>query len=71
MTHDVETTAGRDFCESLMTLNESFGIAASFQIIPEERYEVSQKFLDSIRSRGFEVNVQDLNHDGRLVPQPK
>jgi hypothetical protein len=66
VTHDVETTAGRDFCESLMNLNESFGIAASFQIIPEDRYEVSQKFLDSIRTRGFEVNVQDLNHDGRL-----
>jgi len=66
MTHDVETTAGRDFCESLMNLNESFGIAASFQIIPEDRYEVSQKFLDLIRRRGFEVNVQDLNHDGRL-----
>jgi hypothetical protein len=30
---------------------------------PEEHYEVSQKFLDSIRSRGFEVNVQALNHD--------
>ena len=66
MTHDVETTAGRDFCESLMDLNESFGIGASFQIIPEERYEVSQKYLDSIHKRGFEVNVQDLNHDGRL-----
>jgi hypothetical protein len=66
MTHDVETAAGRDFCESLMDLNDSFGIVASFQIVPEERYEVSQKFLDSIRRRGFEVNVQDLNHDGRL-----
>lgn len=66
MTHDVEAAAGRDFCESLMSLNESFGIAASFQIVPEDRYEVSQKFLDSIRRRGFEVNVQDLNHDGRL-----
>jgi hypothetical protein len=66
MTHDVETAAGRDFCASLMTLNESFGITASFQIVPEDRYEVSEKFLDSIRRRGFEVNVQDLNHDGRL-----
>jgi hypothetical protein len=66
MTHDVETAAGRDFCASLMTLNESFGITASFQIVPEERYEVSEKFLDSIRRRGFEVCVQDLNHDGRL-----
>lgn len=66
MTHDVETTAGRDFCESLMNINDSFGIVASFQIVPEERYEVSQAFLDCIRRRGFEVNVQDLNHDGRL-----
>jgi hypothetical protein len=66
MTHDVETIAGRDFCESLMNIDESFGIGASFQIVPEDRYEVSQKFLDSIRRRGFEVNVQDLNHDGRL-----
>ena len=66
MTHDVETAAGRDFCESLMNIDESFGIAASFQIVPEDRYEVSEKFLDSIRRRGFEVNVQDLNHDGRL-----
>ena len=69
MTHDVETKAGRDFCESLMSLNESFGIAASFQIVPEERYEVNEQYLDSIRRRGFEVNVQDLNHDGRLYNQ--
>jgi hypothetical protein len=66
MTHDVETTEGRDFCDSLMTLNESFGIPASFQIVPEDRYEVTEKYLDSIRRRGFEINVQDLNHDGRL-----
>lgn len=66
MTHDVETTIGRDFCSSLMDINESFGIRASFQIVPEERYSVSKAFLDSIQSRGFEVNVQDLNHDGNL-----
>jgi hypothetical protein len=66
MTHDVETDAGRDFCESLMSLNQRFKIPASFQVVPEDRYEVSQKYLDSIRDRGFEINVQDLNHDGRL-----
>ncbi|MGA2003867.1 MAG: hypothetical protein ABSG70_10820 [Terriglobales bacterium] len=66
MTHDVETATGRDFCESLMDLNDSYGIPASFQVIPEERYGVPESFLDSIRRRGFEVNVQDLNHDGRL-----
>src|SRR5271154_6551036 len=41
MTHDVETAKGRDFCEQLMNINDSFGIAASFQIVPEERYGVS------------------------------
>jgi hypothetical protein len=41
-------------------------IPASFQIVPEERYGVSEKYLESIRRQGFEINVQDLNHDGRL-----
>lgn len=66
MTHDVETATGRDFCDTLMGMNELAGIPASFQIVPEDRYAVSETFLESIRKRGFEVNVQDLNHDGRL-----
>jgi hypothetical protein len=66
MTHDVETTGGRDFCEILMDVDDSFGIKASFQVVPERRYDVPQSYLDSIAQRGFEVNVQDLNHDGRL-----
>ena len=66
MTHDVETTLGRDFCRSLMDVNSNYGVNASFQVVPEERYEVPDRYLDEIRSRGFEVNVQDLNHDGHL-----
>jgi hypothetical protein len=66
MTHDVETAAGLDFCGELMGLDDAFGIKASFQIVPEERYDVSSELLDSIRNRGFELGVQDLNHDGRL-----
>jgi hypothetical protein len=66
MTHDVEEEAGRDFCTQLMDLDESFGFRSSFQIVPEKRYSVTKGFLDSITSRGFEVNVHDLNHDGRL-----
>jgi hypothetical protein len=49
-----------------MDLDDSAGIKSSFQIVPEERYSVSTDFLDTIRSRGFEINVQDLNHDGCL-----
>ena len=66
ITHDVETGAGRDFCAQLMDLNDSYGIKTSFQVVPEERYEVFPAWLDSIRERGFEVNVHDLNHDGDL-----
>jgi len=66
MTHDVETDAGRDACEDLMNVDDSFGIKAVFGIVPQDRYEVPSKFLESIQNRGFEVAVQDLNHDGRL-----
>ncbi|HWZ81701.1 MAG TPA: hypothetical protein VNW47_03705 [Terriglobales bacterium] len=66
MTHDVETAAGRDFCASLMDIDDRFGIKAAFQVVPEERYEVTPEYLESITTRGFEVAVQDLNHDGRL-----
>jgi len=66
MTHDVETDLGRDFCTTLMDVNDRFGIKASFQVVPEKRYTVSPQFLSSIRDRGFEVAVHDLNHDGHL-----
>jgi len=66
MTHDVESTLGQGFCAKLMDIDDAFGIKASFQVVPEERYVVTADFLDSIRRRGFEVAVHDLNHDGHL-----
>ncbi len=66
MTHDVETAVGRDFCSQLMTIDDLHGIKSAFQIVPEERYQVSAAFLAEIRNRGFEINVHDLNHDGNL-----
>jgi hypothetical protein len=66
MTHDVETAQGRDLCSTLMDIDDAYGIKASFQVVPEQRYEVPPAFLDSITRRGFEVGVHDLNHDGRL-----
>ena len=49
-----------------MDLNASYKMSASFQVVPEQRYEVPQAYLDEIRERGFEVNVHDFNHDGAL-----
>lgn len=66
MTHDVETEKGVQLSTYIMDVNESFRIPASFQIVPEQRYRVTSKYLSSLRDRGCEVNVQDLNHDGNL-----
>jgi hypothetical protein len=71
MTHDVEEVAGRNFCSQLMDLDDSVGIKSSFQLIPEKRYPIPDELLDEIRARGFEVNLHDLNHDGRLFSSHK
>lgn len=71
VTHDVETALGRDSSASLMDIDDSFGIKASFQVVPEKRYEVPGSYLDSIWKRGFEVAVHDLNHDGHLFKDHK
>ena len=66
VTHDVEGPAGKAFCSAVMDLDDLCGIKSSFQIIPESRYPVEPEFLAGFRNRGFEVNVHDLNHDGKL-----
>jgi hypothetical protein len=71
MTHDVESTVGKNFCATLMDIDDSYGMKSSFQIIPEGRYCVDKAFLQSIRQRGFEVVVHDLNHDGHLYSDRK
>ena len=69
LTHDVETAEGAAFVPSLMDLDDSFGFKASFQIIPEKQYSVSPDLLESVRARGYEVNVQDLRHEGNLFDE--
>lgn len=66
LTHDVETSAGRDFSSQLMDIDVAYGFKASFEIVPEERYQLPEEFQWEIRSRGFEFNIHDLNHDGSL-----
>jgi len=71
LTHDVETEVGRDFCSTLMDLDDSCGMKSAFQVIPQDRYEVPLSYLAEICQRGFEVNVHDLNHDGMLFSDKK
>jgi len=49
-----------------MDIDDEFGLKASFQIIPERRYDVTPAFIENMLHRGFEVNVHDLYHDGNL-----
>jgi len=71
ITHDVETKAGVRSVGRLMDIDEAFGIKASFQVIPQKQYRVSQEFLNTIRRRGLELNVQDLSHDRDLFDDPR
>jgi hypothetical protein len=64
MTHDVESDAGNAFCRDLASLDESCGIRSAFQIIPSN--PVDENLVADLRRRGFEVNLHDLEHDGRL-----
>ena len=66
MTHDVEGPAGQAFCSELMDVDESFGIKAAFQVVPEERGTTWTELVNHFQERGFEVNLHDLNHDGYL-----
>jgi hypothetical protein len=66
LTHDVESEIGLDFCSALMDMDDEFSLKASFQLVPEKRYKIPPQLRAEIRKRGFEVNIQDLNHDGRL-----
>ena len=66
LTHDVETANGLRFCPALMDMDDAEGIKSSFQLIPEQRYKVTEQELQTFRDRGFEINVHDLNHDGHL-----
>ena len=66
VTHDVETTAGISCLPRLMDIDDEFGIKASYQLVPEQRYQFSKTLIDAIRERQCEVNVHGLNHDGNL-----
>ena len=70
LSHDVDMQQGHDKCRQLMDLEESLGFKSSFNFVAE-RYNVSQLLRDEIISRGFEVSVHGLKHDGKLFKSKK
>jgi hypothetical protein len=69
VTHDVEGAEGAAFCGELMDLDDSFGVRSAFQVVPDApwaRNGDTRHLVEQVKRRGFEVNVHDLSHDGRL-----
>ncbi len=65
LSHDVDTLEGHDKCYQLMEIEENLGFRSSFNIVPE-KYRVSVTLINDLKSRGFEVGVHGLTHDGKL-----
>jgi hypothetical protein len=65
LTHDVESSKGRDRCEQVMEIEKHLGFRSAFYFIPR-RYTVSPSLRRRLISEGFEVGVHGLEHDGKL-----
>lgn len=70
LTHDVETFQGVKFVRHLADLEQEFGFRSSFNFIPE-RYPVERELLEELSSRGFEIGIHGLKHDGKLFTSRK
>ena len=66
LTHDVESKAGVRNCRSLMEMELDLGFRSSFNFIPEGSYRVPTELREELTTKGFEVGIHDLKHDGRL-----
>jgi len=65
LTHDVDTQQGHNRVFQLAKIEEDHGFQSSFNFVPE-RYTVSEGLRNELVSKGFEVGVHGLNHDGKL-----
>jgi hypothetical protein len=65
LTHDVESSKGRDKCEQLIRLEERLGFRSAFYFVPK-KYVVSSELRNYLINKGFEIGVHGLEHDGKL-----
>jgi peptidoglycan/xylan/chitin deacetylase (PgdA/CDA1 family) len=61
----VETKSGVEYVRKVADLEEELGFRSSFNFVPE-RYPLDLHLLDELRSRGFEIGIHGLKHDGKL-----
>lgn len=65
LSHDVETQIGQENIRAIADLEESLGFRSSFNFIPE-RYDIDRQLVGELKSRGFEIGIHGLKHDGKL-----
>ncbi len=64
LTHDVETSRGRDAIERIRAIEATLGLRSGWNLVPE-RYEVPDSLVGHLKGAGCEVGVHGLRHDGR------
>ena len=69
LTHDVETVEGLRQMPVLAEVEERRGYVSSWNFVPK-RYEVPESVLTDLASRGCEVGIHGLYHDGRDLESP-
>ena len=65
LTHDLESANSHEKCYPLVELEEKFQFRSSFNFVARD-YDVSSDLLEYLRSRGFEVGVHGLHHNGNM-----
>jgi hypothetical protein len=65
LTHDIETARGQANVRRVAELETRLGFRSSFTFVAE-RYRLDDGLMQELRSRGFEIGVHGLKHDGRL-----
>lgn len=64
LTHDVDTAKGQERCIELAQMEERLGFSSSFNFVPE-RYRTLPEVREYLNSKGFEIGVHGLYHDGK------
>lgn len=70
LTHDIETGKGLKRCRELMAIEEELGFRSSFNFVVGD-YEVPIDLINEMKSRGFEVGLHGLHHNGNLYRSRK
>ena len=65
ITHDVEWDTGLQHAQALADIERDLGFTSSWNIVPE-RYPIDWSIIETLQSRGFEIGIHGLKHDGKL-----